>query len=164
MNDKQQIEEMRKIIYDDYKQWLDVTGVIPKGTTYYNECLGGAIDCANKLYNAGYRKLPENAVVLSREEYDELLARPLNAMGDLVISKIKNKNKEKIEKLEKTINEEYADISDYKDLVRKETAREIFNKLFPDSRFFNDNDVILIWQVKDMLKELAKQYGVEIKE
>lgn len=37
-----------------------------------------AIECMNsytvfeRLYNAGYRKIPENAVVLTKEEYDEL--------------------------------------------------------------------------------------------
>lgn len=73
MNDKKQIEEIKQIIYNDYKQWLDVTGCIPKGTTYYAECLGGAIDCAEKLYNAGYRKLPENAVVLTVKQCMEIV-------------------------------------------------------------------------------------------
>jgi hypothetical protein len=31
-----------------------------------DECL------ARDLYNAGYRKIPENAVVLTREEYEKL--------------------------------------------------------------------------------------------
>ena len=48
--------------------------------------------------------------------------------------------------------------------AQKETAREIIEKLFPARNIFNDNDVILIWQVKDILRELAKQLGVEIKE
>ena len=39
------------------------------------ECIkGGLLSCdrlvqAEKLYNAGYRKIPENAVVMTREEY-----------------------------------------------------------------------------------------------
>lgn len=43
------------------------------------ECIkGGLLSCdrlvqAEKLYNAGYRKIPENAVVITREEYDELV-------------------------------------------------------------------------------------------
>ena len=57
MNREEQIEEMTKLIQAEYKQWLDVTGVIPEGTTYYAECLGCAIDSAETLYNvAGYRK------------------------------------------------------------------------------------------------------------
>ena len=54
---QEQIEEMTKLIQAEYKQWLDVAGVIPEGTTYYAECLGCAIDSAEILYNvAGYRK------------------------------------------------------------------------------------------------------------
>ncbi len=57
MNKQEQIEEMTKLIQAEYKQWLDTTGVIPEGTTYYAECLGCAIDSAETLYNvAGYRK------------------------------------------------------------------------------------------------------------
>ena len=69
---QEQIEEMEKIIKAEYKQWLDTTGVITEGTTYYAECLGCAIDSAETLYNAGYRKIPENAVVLTKEEYIDL--------------------------------------------------------------------------------------------
>ena len=71
MNKKQQIEEIEDIIKAEYKEWLDVTGVIPKGTTYYAECLGGSIDCAELLYKAGYRKVPKGAVILTPEERDE---------------------------------------------------------------------------------------------
>ena len=53
---QEQIEEMTKLIQAEYKQWLDVTGVIPEGTTYYAECMGCAIDGAEALYDAGYRK------------------------------------------------------------------------------------------------------------
>lgn len=56
MTKQEQIEEMTKLIQAEYKQWLDVTGVIPEGTTYYAECMGCAIDSAETLYNAGYRK------------------------------------------------------------------------------------------------------------
>ncbi len=71
MNKKQQIEEIEDIIKAEYKEWLDVTGVIPKGTTYYAECLGGSIDCAELLYKASYRKVPKGAVILTPEERDE---------------------------------------------------------------------------------------------
>ncbi len=53
---QEQIAEMEKIIKAEYKQWLDITGVIPEGTTYYAECFGCAIDSAEALYNAGYHK------------------------------------------------------------------------------------------------------------
>lgn len=57
MNKEKQIREMMEIIKTDYKEWLDVTGVIPEGTTYYAECLGVGEDCATALYEAGYRKV-----------------------------------------------------------------------------------------------------------
>lgn len=53
---QEQIAEMEKIIKAEYEQWLDVTDVIPKATTYYAECMGCAIDSAEAIYNAGYRK------------------------------------------------------------------------------------------------------------
>ena len=56
MTKREQIEEMINLIQAEYKQWLDITGVIPEGTTYYAECMGCAIDSAEALYNAGYRK------------------------------------------------------------------------------------------------------------
>lgn len=56
MNKQEQIREMAEIIKANYKEWLDMTGVIPEGTTYYAECLGAGEDCAKLLYEAGYRK------------------------------------------------------------------------------------------------------------
>jgi muramoyltetrapeptide carboxypeptidase LdcA involved in peptidoglycan recycling len=69
MDKQKQIEEMAKVIKADYKdkEWIDVTCCIPQVTSYYAECLGGAIDCAEALYNAGYRKIPEGSVVLTEE-------------------------------------------------------------------------------------------------
>ena len=37
---EEQIDEMANIIKADYKQWLDITGVFPEGSSYYFECLG----------------------------------------------------------------------------------------------------------------------------
>jgi hypothetical protein len=105
--------------------------------------------------------------VLSREEYNELLLSGLNTMGDLVSSKIKNKYKEKIEKLEETINEEYADISDYKDLVCKETAEKFLNMIYWKAVKHikgKNKDECFIEMSFEKLDELAKQFGVEIKE
>lgn len=60
---------------------------------------------------------------------------------------------------EKTTRREWYQIG-YKD-GKRETTREIIEKLFPID-VFNDNDVVVVWQVKDFLKELAKEYGVEV--
>ena len=57
--DKQMIEEMAYIIYR-------------YGQTY-DDCVDGAEHTLAKwLINAGYRKIPEGAVVLTKEEHEEL--------------------------------------------------------------------------------------------
>ena len=55
MTKQEQIEEMAKIVDEMYNVYT---------TT--------ADDIADGLYNAGYRKIPENAVVLTKEEYIDL--------------------------------------------------------------------------------------------
>lgn len=52
---QEQIEEMAKIVDEMYNVYT---------TT--------ADDIAEGIYNAGYRKIPENAVVLTKEEYIDL--------------------------------------------------------------------------------------------
>ena len=57
MDKQKQIDEMAYIIY--------------KYGQTYDDCVEGAeYNLAKYLINAGYRKIPENAVVLTREEYD----------------------------------------------------------------------------------------------
>lgn len=63
---KEQIDEMTNIIKADYKQWLDITGVFPEGSSYYFECLGGGEDCAELLYNAGYGDVSEYKAKIER--------------------------------------------------------------------------------------------------
>lgn len=53
MNKEQQIEEFQNDIIDNLFD-------------------GGTYKLAEALYNAGYRKLPEDSVALSKEEYDNL--------------------------------------------------------------------------------------------
>ena len=95
MIDKQQIEEMAK--------------AISNSCDLHNFDLKEAeIDLiAIALYNARYRKIPENAVVLAQEECDALLAK---------LERYKNK---KAWAVTKEVCEEY----------RKETAKEILDKV-----------------------------------
>lgn len=69
MNKKEQIEEMA------------VIGCVrnPQAHTAkecakcdFKQGMCNAYRHAEALYNAGYRKIPENAVVLTKEEYDKL--------------------------------------------------------------------------------------------
>lgn len=63
---QEQIIEMANIIKNDYKQWLDITGVFPEGSSYYFECLGGGFDCARLLYEAGYGDVSEYKAEIAR--------------------------------------------------------------------------------------------------
>ena len=57
----------------------------------YDECDDKcfARKMAEELINKFQLKLHENLVVITKKEYDKLLARPLDVMGELVSSKIK---------------------------------------------------------------------------
>ena len=58
-NKQEQIEEMVSIMAASNNPFVDVPiEIMPK--------------VAEALYNAGYRKLPEDSVVLSREEYERI--------------------------------------------------------------------------------------------
>lgn len=129
MTGKEQIEEMAKIVDEMYNVYT---------TT--------ADDIAEGIYNAGYRKIPENAVVLTKEEYIDLS---------------RNYVTEQIEQ------------------VRKETAKEIFQKVVNICRKeedFQDGTVNTQLEplyfgimngcafIRGEVKELAEQYGVEVEE
>ena len=65
VTDKQQIEEMAKLLCSDY-------GECEKCFLYCSEETPCSVDDdCDKLYNANYRKVPENAVVLTQEEYEK---------------------------------------------------------------------------------------------
>lgn len=94
MTDREkQIEEMTEIIKADYKEWLDITGCLPKGTSYYYECLGGARDCAKKLYDNSYRKMDEATLKLdlgnrSAEEIQQIVEALNKANEEKIIKKV----------------------------------------------------------------------------
>lgn len=134
MEKQKQIEEMAKIIRADYKEWLDVTGCIPQGTSYYAECLGGAIDCAELLYNAGYRKISENAVVLTDEKDIKQFewSKMLDKMG----------------------------FFKFVDNLRKETAEKFAERLKEKAWAFNTDENGNIWDysiMKNSIDEIYKE-------
>ena len=65
MTKQEQIEEMGKVMPEKIKDPLDNSRYIIFGKSLRREI-------ARIYYNAGYRKLPEDSVVLSREEYERL--------------------------------------------------------------------------------------------
>lgn len=143
MNDKEMIEEMQRdcncITMDEY-------------------CL------VERMYNKNYRKIPENAVVLTREERDKILQATEYRINQLKVRIAVKEND--IGKLESEIDDLKYELKQ----ARKETAREIFDKLIAlckESRIFFAGDEIKddegILYLED-LEDLAKQYGVDLGE
>ena len=71
MNDKQkQIEEMATIICD-----MSFTCKTCQETRGSRECIASVWNKAQRIYNAGYRKIPKGSVVLTEEEHIEILGK-----------------------------------------------------------------------------------------
>lgn len=92
---------------------------------------------AEYLYNAGYRKINDNKIVISKEEYEKITK-------ELVT-----------EQRAKEIAQEFFGV------VRKETAREILELLVPDCKSCDENWHNGCLCLRATLAEkIAKQYGV----
>lgn len=130
-------------------------------------------EVASVLYGNNYRKLPEDSVVLSREEYEMLKslydtqkgAIMTSSIGDLpltveglrkAVDEITRLNRVETELQE--LNAKY--YNEAKDLrrelkqTRKETAKAILNVLY-----FNLQNSVM-----GRIQEIAKNYGVEVEE
>ena len=86
MDKQKQIEEMADIIFN---------------SRYKNDYIS-PLKGANELYNAGYRKIPEDSVVLTREEYEKDLA----IERELGQRKASRTRKETAEKFAERVKEE----------------------------------------------------------
>ena len=93
--------------------------------------------CAFYLYeNLGYRKIPEDSVVLSREEYDELTLTKQSIFDML---------------------------EERDDKARKETAKEIIDMLIPNCEVCDENWHKGCLCLRAMIAEkIVKQFGVEV--
>lgn len=94
---------------------------------------------AEALYNTGYRKIPKDSVVLSREEQERILTA----------------TEKRIKELKRQILQ-----------ARKETAEKIFTELLKEKELIDlgCGDGTYEYIAVDDLKDLAKQYSIEIKE
>lgn len=135
MADREMIEQMKNDICNACKPR------VAKCKSNFPCAMCGIV--ATELVEKYQPKIPEDSVVLTREEFDEF-----------------RKDQAEVKFLKKQITEQ----------VRKETAREILNEL---NRIVNKNAIkvccgfIYMIDCGDIalcLTELAKQYGVEIKE
>ena len=119
MTKQEQIEEMGKVMPEKIKDPLDNSRYIIFGKSLRREI-------ARIYYNAGYRKLPEDSVVLSREEICEL----------------------------KYQSEE--DFSKAYDLGSKETAEKIFKMLISkldSNQFLSGKRIIMEVDVENLAKQ-----------
>lgn len=132
MNKEQQIEEIAKVIPEKIKDPLDNSRYIIFGKSLRREI-------ARVYYNAGYQKLPEDSVVLSRERYDYL-----TACFDKFVEIMK----------------------DVKKQARKEMAKEIYGEieksdiLIVDTQEYGEIEVVPI----ERLNEIFRSKGVEVEE
>ena len=127
MNREQQIEEIKKVIISVYGR------IRTGGEDFLNNRQ------AEALYNAGYRKLSEDSVVLSREVYDE------------------------IKTYQSYIPEMKKAFDKIRNAIIKETAEKIFKMLISElesNKFLYGKRIIMEVDVEN----LAKQFGVEEKE
>ena len=132
MKDKEnQIDEMVSVMAASNNPFVDVLiEIMP--------------NVAEALYNAGYRKLPKDSVVPSREEYNTLKAENDKYVKDCIdyiatINKLENK------------------VWEVEQQASKETAEKIYTKI-KDSFLMNSNNryALKLW--------IEEQFGVEIKE
>lgn len=139
MTDKEMIEEMAQFIPSDIVRYDGVR----RGQHLYIE---QKYEIAEELLKHYQPKLPECSVVLSKEVFEDYMrnARQVEE-GAEVCYNCHNEYAEKIAQ------------------ARKETAREICQKLYDETIREGRPAVYNILSPTD-IKELAKRYGVEIKE
>lgn len=71
MDKQKQVEEMAKIIFEKAYENYETSGSVEIDTEVRRYFYSAFLVYCEPLYNAGYRKIPENAVVLTREEFSE---------------------------------------------------------------------------------------------
>ena len=108
---------------DKQKQIEEMGGIIERSCCNSRALHRCNISCeicvAQDLYALGYRKIPEGAVVLTREEYSDYLV-----MKDAHQTAI-----ERCEKLQADNERLYKNIGKFKDAVRKETAKKFAERV-----------------------------------
>lgn len=165
-DDEKKIEEMAKIINNpmlnycrELNKCKEICQYSGKSCRQYT-CRDYAY--AETLHKAGYQKLPEDSIVLTREEYEKLKNESIDKLfADEAFFKEEFKANE--EYLQKRANRDY--IKFVKKQERKETAEKFVNLpdsdiLVVDTKEYGEIEVVSV----ERLQELAKELGVEIKE
>ena len=106
---------------------------------------------AKTLYDLGYRKIPENAVVLTREEYDDLIKGRANLVCSVEVD------------TKKVLKE----IQEYIGQVRKETAEkfaERLKELLKEREYKTGCSAHMLWTdtAEKCIDEICKELGGEL--
>lgn len=168
------IEEMARAICPNSNEWTCKAcnwGAKPNCESYKN---------AEKLINAGYRKIPENSVVLSREEFEKYqrIENIIKRFSTISPTEAESENKALKETIaivlaqKRNIWKRYNEKCEELKEASKETAERDFNHIIKALEI-KKASIITHYGVKESVgadvairtvKELAKQFGVEIKE
>lgn len=134
MNKQQQIEEFQNDIID-------------------NLFGGGTYKLAEDLYNAGYRKVPDNAVILTPEERDEEMKEINKTLAE------RDEIKAKIDKLEEQLAEYKKPIDKFINDREVQSVREFAKRLKKDPRINNQGlEFVALVDIDAELKSLLKEY------
>lgn len=169
MNKEEQIKEIEQFIYDyvDSKQ----TEKVYLCSSRVNELAKPFVHnkgVANALYNAGYRKVPNGAVILTPEERDEELKacneKQAELEAEIEILKIQNNNLEiAFDRLNARSERFESNMKSVLEIEKRNAVEEFAKKLkerLMQDRVTNDNVVIVTGVLIDeILKELT-EWGI----
>ncbi len=151
MDKQQQIEEMAQC-----KNSFGIT---------CNECCTKACDrysLAEELYNAGYRKIPENAVVLTREEHQKYLAFKIIEPQVRGCLDRERELEKRLQEIAGEFAKEYLAVSEQ---TRKETAEKfaerVKERIYSHDYLLQDTDDLLVQEIYEICEEIVegKDYG-----
>ena len=113
---------------------------------------------AEAIYNAGYRKVPECAIILTKEEYDKL-----GLFEETVQEYKSDKGQPVLVKERKTLKKYPTDIADF---IRKETAKEILSDLLDLHNSVQDinHKTDFYCSIEQFIAEIEIKYDIEVEE
>ena len=113
---------------------------------------------AEAIYNAGYRKVPECAIILTKEEYDKL-----GLFEETVQEYKSDKGQPVLVKERKTLKKYPTDIADF---IRKETAKEILSDLLDLHNSVQDinQKTDFYCSIEQFIAEIEIKYDIEVEE
>ena len=162
MTKQEQIKEMAEAI---------VRSAIIANAKIDNKCAINLKEFIDSLYKAGYRKLPEEAVIMTKKEFKEL-TEEINfwhKVNETALILTKEECDHKIildeDHFERALNYE-------RENARKETAKKIIEKILgylgSNQKFIIADEKDCVWvdyeKLFDYLKKIAEENEIEVEE